>query len=183
MAQPEHDASPLQPTSARLLFRLLTTQDLSVLHALALDEHIRRFLLDGERVSEAWCAQLIEASRQEFAQNKLGMWLLFEREDAATAIGFAGFWRFDGVGAAPQLLYAFKPAYTGRGYAGEAAGAAIAFARAHKALCEIDAAVDEPNAASIAVLQRLGFRCVGEAPGAFGKMLLFRLSEAGRDRR
>ena len=175
MVQPEPDARPLQPTSARLRYRLLAAADLSVLHALALDGHVRRFLLDGERVSEAWCAHLIEASRQEFAQNKLGMWLLFERERPASAIGFAGFWRFDCVGAAPQLLYALEPAYTGRGYAGEAARSVIAFARAHEALREIDAAVDEPNVASIAVLQRLGFRRVGEAPGAFGKMLLFRL--------
>lgn len=175
MVQPESAASPLQPTSARLLFRLVAAEDLPVLHALARDEHIRRFLLDGERVSEAWCAQLIEATRQEFATSKLGMWLLFERDQPASAIGFAGFWRFDGVGAAPQLLYALRPAYTGRGYAGEAASSLIAFARVHEALREIDAAVDEPNAASIAVLKRLGFRRVGEAPGAFGKMLLFRL--------
>lgn len=175
MAQREPEASESAPTSPRLLFRLLEAQDLPVLHALALDEHIRRFLLDGERVSEGWCAQLIEASRQEFATNKLGLWLVFERDMPMNAIGFAGFWRFDGVGSAPQLLYALKPAYTGRGYAGEAARAAIAFARAHQALCEIDAAVDEPNAASIAVLTRLGFRCVGSAPGAFGRMLLFRL--------
>jgi RimJ/RimL family protein N-acetyltransferase len=163
------------PTCARLLFRLLAAEDLTLLHALALDEHVRRFLLDGERVSEFWCAQLIEASRREFADNKLGMWLLFERAAPAIAIGFAGFWRLDGVGAAPQLLYALKPAYTGRGYAAEAARALIEFARAQGALRAIDASVDEPNVASIAVLKRLGFHCVGEAPGAFGRMLLFRL--------
>ena len=165
------------PSSPRLSFRLLARTDLQPFHRLARDEHVRRFLLDGELVSEAWCEQLIAASAREFAENKLGIWLLHAREGVEVgALGFAGFWRFDGIGATPQLVYALKEEHTGRGYAREVAVALIHFARAHKSLSDIDAAVDEPNLASCRVLTGLGFMLRGEVPGAFGKMLLFRLS-------
>jgi ribosomal-protein-alanine N-acetyltransferase len=92
-------------------------------------------------------------------------------------IGFAGFWSWDGVGDAPQLLYALKPEHTRRGYAGEAAVAMIDFARAQRSLGHIDAAVDEPNEASWRLLEKLGFARNGEAPGAFGRMFRYRLAQ------
>lgn len=165
-----------QPHAARLSFQLLSPQHLAVLHALVRDAHIRRYLLDGQELPASWTEGLIETSRDEYARSKLGMWLLFERgEPASRPLGFAGFWRFDGTGSAPQLVYALRAEHTGRGYAREIAAALVDFARAHGALDAVEAAVDEPNLASRRVLERLGFTAHGEAPGAFGKMLLVRL--------
>lgn len=167
---------PAEPRAPRVAFHLLQPEHLPVLHALVRDEHIRRYLLDGRELPESWTRALIETSRTEFTRSKLGIWLVSERgAPLAQAIGFAGFWSFDGVGSAPQLVYALRAGHTGRGYAGEIAAALIDFARAHRALDAVEAAVDEPNLASRRVLQRLGFVACGEAPGAFGTMLLVRL--------
>jgi RimJ/RimL family protein N-acetyltransferase len=43
------------------------------------------------------------------------------------------------------------------------------YAREHGGLTDIRAAVDEPNVASVRVLEKLGFTRTGHVPGAFGK--------------
>lgn len=64
--------------------------------------------------------------------------------------------------------------FTGRGYATEMAGAAIEEARRH-GCAEIVAGVDEVNAASLRVLEKLGFERTATLQGAFGHMLVCRL--------
>jgi [ribosomal protein S5]-alanine N-acetyltransferase len=165
------------PTSARLRFRPVKADDVSELHDLAVDPHIRRFLFDGEIVPRAWADAAIATSRSEPG---VELWLLHEGA-AGPAIGFAAFWRFEALGPEPQLVYALRAEHTGKGLAREAAVAVIELARAG-GLGDIHAAVDEPNVASIRVLERLGFERSGEAPGAFGRTVLFRLP-AGRSPR
>ena len=87
----------------------------------------------------------------------------------------AGFVRFAETGPHPQLTYAFFERHTGMGYATEAARALIDYAAANTTLGEIHSAVDEPNAASVRVLDKLGFVQSGSTPGAFGRILQFRL--------
>ena len=53
--------------------------------------------------------------------------------------------------------------------------AAIAHARTLPGFDEIAADVDEINAGSVRVLEKLGFERVGVKPGAFGNVLLLRL--------
>lgn len=158
-----------QPSAPRLLFRELAEHDLGHFHDLVCDEHIRRFLLDGQNMPLEWCAEILESTSAEKARSGLGLWLLYERA-RATPFGFAGFLRFEGPESPLQLLYALRASHTGRGYAREAAVALIDFAREHCAQGDIVASVDEPNVASSAVLERLGFQCTGSVPGAFGRM-------------
>ena len=165
------------PASARLRFRAVEVGDVPELHDLAVDPHVRRFLFDGEIVPRAWAIAAIETSRDEPG---VGLWLL--HDGAATRpIGFAGFWRFAALAPEPQLVYALRAEHTGKGLAREAAAALIERARA-SGTGDVHAAVDEPNVASIRVLERLGFERCGEAPGAFGRTLRFRLP-AGRSPR
>lgn len=164
-----------EPRAARLAFRELDEQNLGEFHELACDEHVRRFLFDGESTSLEWCAQFLERSLAEKAQGGVGMWLLHAL-DRTTPIGFAGYARLDGAGAPRELVYAVRASHTGRGFAREAAVALIDFAREHCGQGDVLAAVDEPNAASIQVLARLGFECTGTTPGAFGRRLQFRLA-------
>jgi RimJ/RimL family protein N-acetyltransferase len=162
------------PASARLRFRAVDVDDASALHALAVDPHIRRYLFDGEVVARAWADAAVERSRSEPG---IGLWLLYDRA-AGPPLGFAGFWRFEALGPDAQLLYALRAEHTGKRLAREAAVALIELARA-SGMDDIHAAVDEPNHASIRVLEHLGFERSGEAPGAFGRTYLFRL-RAGR---
>jgi RimJ/RimL family protein N-acetyltransferase len=170
------DWAPQQPRAARVSFHLLQPEHFDVLHSLVLDEHIRRYLMDGQWMPESWTRGLIDTSREAFDRSKLGLWLVSEPgAPAEQAFGFAGFWTFEGVGSAPQLLYALRADRTGRGLAREIAGALIDFARVHAALETIEAAVDAPNVASLRVLESLGFERYGEGEGAFGKTILMRL--------
>ena len=68
--------------------------------------------------------------------------------------------------------------FTGRGLATEMAAASIAEARRHAPFDQILASVDEVNAASVCVLQKLGFDRVGTKPGAFGDILMMSLPGA-----
>jgi ribosomal-protein-alanine N-acetyltransferase len=172
--------SGLHPLSARLGYRRPVASDAGVLHAIITDDHVKRYLCDGQTLPLAWAVEAIEASDRLFEARGVGLWLVFEPA-AGAPIGFCGFVTFEGFeafGGEPQLIYALREAGAGKGYATEAAEASIRYAREHAGFTEIVAAVDEPNGASIRVLEKLGFARCGEVPGAFGAMLLFRL--AGR---
>lgn len=167
--------STTEPHALRLVFTALAEENLREFHELVCDEHVRRYLLDGQIMSLAWCAQIVESASAEKASSGLGIWLLSEREGGAP-IGFAGYLRFEGPDSPLQLVYALRASSTGRGYAREAAVALVDFAREHCAQGDLVAAVDEPNVRSHEVLARLGFQCTGSTPGAFGRMLQYRLA-------
>jgi RimJ/RimL family protein N-acetyltransferase len=170
----------MTPRSSRLAYREVSPADRDQLLSLARDPHIRRFLFDGQIVTQTWAAEAIEQSRRQHDASGLGLWLLFDPALGSGApIGFAGFFHFEEIGPEPQLVYALKRAHTGQGYATEAAEALIHHARARAGLGDIFASVDEPNVASVRILEKLGFEATGEMPGAFGRMRLLRLP-AGR---
>jgi RimJ/RimL family protein N-acetyltransferase len=66
--------------------------------------------------------------------------------------------------------------FSGRGFATEMARAAVAQARTEPGFAEIEADVDEINAASVRVLEKLGFARIAVQQGAFGNRLLLRLA-------
>ena len=120
------------------------------------DAHIRRYLLDDELVSTEWLQQTMAASARLFRERGVGLWLLRDAEGVAQ--GFGGFHYFPQLDDEPQLTYAFRAEATGRGNASEVGSTVIGFARRVGALTDIPAAVDAPNVASVAVLNRLGFQ-------------------------
>lgn len=157
--------------SPRLRYRPVEGADLDALLELATDGHVKRYLFDGETVTRQWCVDAIATSRRSFAASGMGLWLVYVANGDAP-IGFCGYWVFEELGPEMQLLYAFTEAHTGRGYATETAAALVETARA-AGMTEIVSAVDEPNAASMVVLERVGFRRTGSVPGAFGKIVTF----------
>ena len=168
---------PIQhPASARLSYRRLRGADSELFHQLATDAHIRQFLMDGQTMTRDWSQEVVNASDALFSTAGVGIWLVFERE-SMSPIGFGGYRIFDELGDEPQLLYALREAYTGHGYATEIARALIDYARTQAGFGEITAAVDEPNRASVRVLEKVGFVPAGEAPGLFGKTLLYTLPD------
>lgn len=78
-------------------------------------------------------------------------------------------------GLEPQLHYALLPDHSGRGLATEIAEALIDYARTNSELTLLYSGVDEPNVASIRVLEQVGFERIGDRPGAFGRVLEYRL--------
>lgn len=160
----------------RLSLQALGPGDVEVLHGLAVEEHVRRYLLDGAIVDRAWAAAEVERAAALWRARGVGMWLVRERGGAAP-IGFAGFRVYEDIEPDPQLLYALRESATGRGYATELALALVDVARA-RGFEVVVSAVDEPNVASLRVLDKLGFERRGAVPGAFGSIVLVALAAA-----
>ena len=158
-----------QVTSARLRYRRLSPRDLDAFHRLCLDEHVKRYLLDGLDMPRSWAMEAIHLSDRLFDTDDVGLWLV-EREGAP--IGFTGFRVFEELGPEPQLLYAFGGDHVGAGHATEAVGAMLARAR-RLGWSRVVAAVDAPNTASVRVLGKAGFVGCGWVPGQCGQTLLF----------
>ena len=153
-----------------LQFQRLHEDHCDVFHQLCTDEHVRRYLLDGNVVERDWALAEIATSSALFDTHGVGLWLV--RDDAGALLGFCGFRVFETMGPNPQLLYAFPKRNTGRGHATRAC--AWMLERAHEnGWTRVDAAVDEPNVKSIRVLERNGFVPCGRVPGDFGDTRLF----------
>jgi RimJ/RimL family protein N-acetyltransferase len=157
--------------SERLEYRPVTTATLDDFHVLVQDDHVRRYLMDGELLPREWTEQRVRDSAGLFERYGVGLWLAHQRE-TGDLVGFCGFLDMPSVHPQPQLVYAMFGRFTGQGYATEMARASIAEARRHSGFSTIAASVDEANVASVRVLEKLGFRPAGRHPGAFGDVLV-----------
>ena len=171
------DVDTPEPTSQRLTYRKLHAADVDAFHTLVIDPHVRRYLLDGKTMPREWSDGEVRTSDRLFEARGVGIWLIFEPHDTENPVGFCGFRVFAEVGPEPQLLYALPHRHTGKGYATEIARTLVEYARGNAGFGTVTSAVDEPNGASIRVLEKVGFRRCGEVPGAFGKIVLFELRE------
>ncbi|MDX2088563.1 MAG: GNAT family N-acetyltransferase [Kofleriaceae bacterium] len=140
---------------------------------LVADDHIRRYLLDGQLFDRAWTLGRIHDSDQLRATHGVGLDLAYAA-DTGDLVGFTGFLDTDDTGA-PMLLYALLVPYTGQGLGTELARASIASAAAAH-LPAIAADVDAVNTHSVRLLEALGFARVRTAEGAFGPMPIYRLA-------
>ena len=168
--------------SERLSYSEIRTGHLHVFHSLVQDDHVRRYLFDGQVLSILWSAETIRASQSLFERRSVGIWLVRQKftEQLIGFCGFVEFAEFATVHPEPQLVYAMFARFAGIGYATEMAAASIAEARKYEGFATIVASVDEVNASSLRVLEKLGFKWIATLQGAFGNMFLLRLSGADR---
>ncbi len=160
--------------SDRLRFAPVTLENLDGFHSLVRDEHVRRYLMDGNLFSREWSEQRVRESQNLFARRGVGIWLVRHAATAELA-GFCGFMEIASIHADPQLVYALLERFTGCGYATEMARASIAHARA-RGFTQLFASVDAVNAASCRVLGKLGFEQIAAQQGSFGPMFVLRLA-------
>lgn len=161
-------------SSPRLRYEALTIDDLDRFHSLVQDAHIRRYLMDGEIFPREWSEERVRDSQALMASRGVGLWLAWEQASGKLA-GFCGFLLIPSVHPEPQLVYALLEPFTGRGYATEMARASIDHARAHAGFTDIVAGVDGVNAASVRVLEKLGFEPGRTLQGAFGDTFMYTL--------
>jgi RimJ/RimL family protein N-acetyltransferase len=140
--------------TTRLHLRPAADDDLEALHRLWSDPDVRRHLFDDHTISLDEARRLLEQSEAGFEERNLGLWCADERAGEAR-VGFAGFLHSDDE---PDLVYGLHPSQRGRGLATEAARGVIEHAFANSAAKRVVASVDEPNQASIRILERLGMR-------------------------
>lgn len=144
----------------RLQLRSCQIEDVQIVHMLWINDCIRYFLFDNRVISFDEAQSFVEDSLANFELYGYGIWLVFERGNDSLA-GFAGFLRSQE--GTPTLIYGIHPDHWGCGYATEAASAVLSYALENLALPKVRADVDEPNVASVRVLEKLGMRRIGDA--------------------
>lgn len=160
--------------SERLVYERTSADALDVLHEIVQNDHVRRYLMDRQLLAREWTEERIRDSDDLFRRRGVGLWLARERE-SGRPVGFCGFLEIPSVHAEPQLVYALTEAFIGRGLATEMARTCIAEALRRPGFERIVCSVDEVNAASVRVLEKLGFRRSGSQEGQFGPILLMEL--------
>jgi [ribosomal protein S5]-alanine N-acetyltransferase len=158
-------------TTERLVLRPVTAHDHAWLLAHWTAPEVRRFLFDGVNLSPAEITAVIVDSARTFAAAGYGLWLI--RETAtADMVGATGLRPLEDLGL--EVVYSLAPSARGKGYATEAARAVVKHALGPLALPAVLAEVDEGNAASVAVADRLGMTRFQVVPGRFGPMIRYR---------
>ena len=139
--------------TARVELRPLTARDVDAVHDVWADPDVRRYLWDDVVISRDRAAEVVAASDADFTARGYGLWGLYGGRERAL-IGFAGGRPTEG--GPPELLYGLRPAWWGRGLAGEAVGAVLDHLFDSARLPEVVASADVPNTASARLLARLG---------------------------
>jgi RimJ/RimL family protein N-acetyltransferase len=162
-------SAPRTLTTARLSLLPPGREHLPDLIRLKADERVFGFMLHGTRSPERTKEEL-EDDMEFWLVRGYGTWSVFERA-TGEFLGIAGLMeRPDGRGVA--LRFALWPECRGKGYAREAAAAALEFG--HRAgLKRIIAVARESNMASRGVLADIGMREAGEFRHQGHRMVLF----------
>ena len=144
----------------RLDLRPCQMSDLSAIHQLWTESAVRRYLFDDGPITLEEVRSFLESSTESFVNDRYGIWLFFEHHNDRIA-GFTGL--LHASQESPSLIFGTQPQLWGRGYAREAAAAVLNYAFNVLGLKTIVADVDEPNKASIRVLEALGMTRIGKA--------------------
>jgi ribosomal-protein-alanine N-acetyltransferase len=179
----------LRLRTVRHVLRPVTAGDHAALLAHWTQPDVRRFLFDGAALSVAEVAETIEESIGDFAARGFGIWLIELRSAASLVstatglvgtatglVGTAGLRPLGGSGL--EIFYSLAPGAWGHGYATEAARAVVEYGLGPLGLPEVLAEVDEGNAASVAVVKRLGMTPYAVVPGLLGPMTRYRTTTA-----
>jgi [ribosomal protein S5]-alanine N-acetyltransferase len=143
-------------TTARCDLLPVSSSDVGELHALWTSPGVRRFLWDDEIVSRERTEDAIATSERLFEESNFGLWVIRERFDKSLA-GFVGIWPFREANEL-ELLYGVDERLWGHGYATEVAHAVMDYCFTAVQMPSIRASTDADNAASMRVLEKLGFR-------------------------
>ena len=166
-------------STERLVLRPVTGDDHPVLLAHWTEPDVRRFLFDGAPLSSAEVAETVEESIGDFAAHGYGIWLIELGSGTGSGpspgpglVGTAGLRPLEESGL--EIFYSLAPGAWGHGYATEAARAVVEYALGPLGLPEVLAEVDEGNAASVAVVKRLGMTPYAVVSGVLGPMTRYR---------
>lgn len=166
-------------TTEHLVLRPVAAADHGSLLAHWTSPQVRRFMFDGALLSAAEISAAIADSDASFTAAGYGLWLISERHPVVPGelAGTAGLRPLEDLGL--EVIWSLAPAVWGRGYATEAAQAVLDYALGPLGLPEVLAEIDEGNAASARVAERLGMTAFEVVPGLLGPMTRYRRS-AGR---
>jgi RimJ/RimL family protein N-acetyltransferase len=119
---------------------------------------MRRFLFDDREISREDARGVLVRSRECFRAHGYGLWVFFEKGGDSVA-GFVGL--LGSPEHSASLIFGTRPELWGRGYGLQSTSAILAYAFETLGLARVVADVDEPNSASIRVLEKLGMSRIG----------------------
>lgn len=138
--------------TARLLLHPPIDQDLDGWAGLDADAGAVEFIGGLRTRNQAWMDMATAAGM--WSLRACGLFSVIEK-DTGRWVGRVGPWLPEGA-IGTEVGWAISPTAWGKGYATEAAHAAIAWAFDHLGWTDVIHCIDAPNAASIAVAERLG---------------------------
>jgi RimJ/RimL family protein N-acetyltransferase len=166
--------------TSRLRLRYLTPDDAPFMLELLNEPSFIANVADrGVRTPEDARAYIIEGPIASYARHGFGLYLV-ELVETGVPIGICGLLKRDHLDA-PDVGFAFLPAYWSNGYARESAAAVMQLGREAFGLTRIVAITAPHNHASMRVLESLGLSCAGRVRLAVdgGESMLF--TPDGRD--
>lgn len=161
----------------RLLLRRLKVEDAAFMCELLNSEGWLKYIGDRQvKTMEAAEKYLKEKVMLGYSMNGLGM-LMVENKDPKVSMGICGLVTREGL-EAPDIGFAFLPAYTGMGFAYESAIPVLQFAREELRLPKVQAITVKENKASIRLLQKLGllFTKTTKVPNDDEELMLFEIN-------
>ncbi|MEH6373536.1 GNAT family N-acetyltransferase [Streptomyces sp. KLMMK] len=141
----------------RLLLVPYTPEDEEAFLALFQDPQVSRWMGDGPSSEEDDRALFGRIFTKVYARNLFDVWAV--RRPDGRLIGHAEIKPTEEV-RGHEIIYALAPEAWGSGLGTELAEAIVAYGFGTLGLTEVHATVAEPNKASLAVLERLGFEHV-----------------------
>ena len=172
-----------QPTleTERLLLRRLRREDAEALYAIASIPEVSRYLMWDRHPSVRYTKHYLKDLQRLYDDLEYFEWGVLTRE--GDLIGTCGFTKFDYTANRGEIGYSFRPDVWGRGYATEAAQAAIDFGFHELGLSSVYACFALENAASIRVLTKCGMHYLGEDEPMKIKGEWLRIGSASIDRK
>lgn len=162
----------------RLIVRHFAPGDLDDFSALCADADVMKMMGDGTTLPRETVAHWIDVCQNKYRDRGYGTSAVFHKATGK-------FMGYCGVVRAPdrdfdELIYAFHKAYWGQGYATEVSRAMLTYVFNLSKLDEIYETINEHNAASIHVADKLGMKYVrreAETDGS-GDTLVYVLKRA-----
>jgi RimJ/RimL family protein N-acetyltransferase len=142
----------------RLILRMFQDSDLDAYAEMCGDQEVMRYLLSGPMDrSEAWRNLAMVVGH--WGLRGFGLWAVEER-DSGAMVGRVGCWQPEGWPGL-ELAWTLRRPYWGRGYATEAARAALDVAFSALGQNHVISMIHPENSPSIRVAQRLRMRLEG----------------------
>ncbi|MCX6951352.1 MAG: GNAT family N-acetyltransferase [Verrucomicrobia bacterium] len=142
----------------RLRLRELEPGDAGLVLELVNEPAWKRFIGDrGIRTLDDAQSYIRTGPRAMYERFGFGLWLVEAKDNLATPLGICGLLKREGLDDV-DLGFALLERYWGRGYAFEAAAAALAYGRDRLKLPRIVAITSPDNERSGRLLEKLGFR-------------------------
>src|ERR687887_272892 len=138
----------------RLTLRMLRESDLDAYAEMCADPEVMRYLGDGQPLARPMAWRNLAMMVGHWSLRGYGLWAVQERS-SGVLVGRVGFWNPEGWPGF-ELGWMLRRAFWGRGYATEAARAALRFAFGQLGVPQVISLIRPGNAASIRVARRLG---------------------------